>query len=151
MLDQNALCYMMMTNRTPPPSPPVLDYSGTWVDGSTSNGGLLVMNADQFWFDWFCPLLKFLNFATEIECTEPVAVAHGGGSIEVAPRYIMSWNSRHPDPNDSYYDFKRADDGSFYWNGDVSTSENSDTAGGSAWNKIEVNENGNSTHESVDF
>jgi len=141
MLEQNALCYLMMTGNIPPPFPAVMDYSGTFVDGSSSYGGALVMNSAQFWNQWLMPLVQFLNKASEIQCNPPVAQAYGDGSVSVAPRYTMSFNPNHTESEDNYFQFKPAADGrGWTWTGDKSTSENSDTAGGSSgwWNKISV-------------
>jgi hypothetical protein len=141
LLDENAFCYLMMTSNVTAPNPAVLQYSGTFVDATSNHGGTLVMNSAQFWNQWLLPLITFLNMASEIQCTTPIAEAYGNGVVKVAPRFTMSFNPDHTSSNDSYFQFEPAGDGGGWtWVGDKSTSYNSDEArvGIVLMNKIEV-------------
>lgn len=139
-LGQNALAYLIQTGNKAAPSPAVLDHSGTFTDGSTQTPGTITINRSQFFEQWFLPLLKFLNKASEIQCTEPVAEAYFGGGVKVGPRFTMSYNPSHTDPNDAYFDFQAQGDGSYAWNGSKMTSHKDDSSAGPGWNHIDVNE-----------
>lgn len=107
-----------MTNNAPPPVPPEIPYSGTWVDADapeTGRDAILCMNNSQFWDGWLLPLIRVLNLATQIQPTTPVLRPYNDGGATVGLRFTPGTCTAHPIPNDGYYNFTKGSDG-VSWN-----------------------------------
>ena len=130
-LDQNALCYLMMTGNTAPPNPALLPTTGTWVNSMPGQDGMLCMETSQFWAGWLLPLLTDLNRITEIQPTTPVCSTDKSGDCTVAPRLTVGFNNSHPNSGDAYFNFKPSGSNPpvWTWSGDQLICNGEDKAG----------------------
>lgn len=132
-LDQNALCYLLMTGNVKPPAPAVINYSGTFVDASSDHGGVLCMNTSQFWDTWFLPIFQELNKASEIVPTAPIC-DYSNWTFTVAPEFTEGNNPNHTDQNDPYFSF-HAVGGGWSWQGQT-LEANASADDGTGWGGV---------------
>ncbi|OTA84420.1 hypothetical protein M434DRAFT_400466 [Hypoxylon sp. CO27-5] len=115
---KNALCYLMMSDFTTPPTRIGLEYSGTFVNG----GGLYTMNSDMFWAKWLLPLLQGLNKGAEIIPDEPSNNYYpnpsDGWHWSAGMNYHMGVDGTHG-TKDPYYAFTKCTwrPGTWTWSG----------------------------------
>ncbi|KAI1415786.1 hypothetical protein F5Y13DRAFT_155310 [Hypoxylon sp. FL1857] len=120
---KNALCYLMMSDFTKPPTRIGLEYSGAFVNG----GGLYTMNAGTFWARWLLPLLQGLNKGAEIIPDEPLNEYYpnpsDGYHWAAGMRYHIGVSGTHS-TKDPYYAFTKSTwrPGTWTWSGSQKTS-----------------------------
>ncbi|KAI1143197.1 hypothetical protein F5Y05DRAFT_367832 [Hypoxylon sp. FL0543] len=120
---KNALCYLMMSDFTGPPTRIGLEYSGTFVNG----GGLYTMNSNIFWDNWLLPLLQGLNKGAEIIPDEPTNVYYpnpsDGYHWASGMRYHVGVSGTHG-TKEPYYAFTKSSwrPGTWTWSGNQKTS-----------------------------
>ncbi|KAH8586883.1 hypothetical protein B0O99DRAFT_748021 [Bisporella sp. PMI_857] len=144
--DANALSFVLMTDKTTPPSPPRLPNSGTFVNATSNNKGALCMNSDQFWGNYLLILLQRLNRAAEIYPLKPSVYADTFGKVVVVPNGLIGYNPDHQDPTDKYFKFMKDDKPTKWrWLGDRLKASAEDNAGPGAWlNHIECHQSAQS-------
>ncbi|KAK4033353.1 hypothetical protein C8A01DRAFT_19680 [Parachaetomium inaequale] len=109
-IDENALCYLTMSDFTTPPEPVGITFSGTFVDDSA----VLCMNTRLFWDRWMLPLLKKVNQEMQLIPQEPYLAASSDPNwdMECGPRFSFGANTSHTSDTDPYFDFSNLS-----WNG----------------------------------
>ncbi|KAI0148181.1 hypothetical protein F4776DRAFT_606501 [Hypoxylon sp. NC0597] len=126
---KNALCYLMMSNFTAPPTRIGLEYSGTFVNG----GGLYTMNSGIFWDKWLLPLLQGLNKGAEIIPDEPFNEYYpnpsDGWHWSSGMRYHVGVDGSHG-TKDPYYAFTKRSSGTWTWSGNRKSSSKTVSDGG---------------------
>ncbi|KAK3373916.1 hypothetical protein B0T24DRAFT_679302 [Lasiosphaeria ovina] len=102
-IDENALCYLTMSDFASPPEPVGFSFSGTFVDDSA----VLCMNARLFWDLWMLPLFKKVNQELELVALEPYLEPSqtAGWDMDCGPNFTFGSNSAHTSDTDPYFDF----------------------------------------------
>ncbi|OJD34159.1 uncharacterized protein BKCO1_25000113 [Diplodia corticola] len=103
--NENALCYLLMTDNATPPAIHKLPHSGNFVDATSNHQGTFCMDRAQFWERWLLPLLQEVNALTETYSTTPYVDANWDGSGCVGPRYYIGYNPEHTSSADEYFQF----------------------------------------------
>ncbi|KAK0630858.1 hypothetical protein B0T17DRAFT_616462 [Bombardia bombarda] len=121
-IDQNALCYLTMSDFVTPPEPVGITFSGTFVDDSA----VLCMNTRLFWDRWMLPLFKRINQQLQLIPQEPSLgpSSDPNWDIQCAPNFAFGVNSAHTSDTDPYFDFS-----SLAWNGGELDSPEASTTG----------------------
>ncbi|KAL2022075.1 hypothetical protein VTK56DRAFT_6119 [Thermocarpiscus australiensis] len=123
-IDENALCYLTMSDFTTPPEPVGITFSGTFVDDSA----VLCMNSRLFWDRWMLPLFKKVNQELQLIPQEPYLASSTDTNwdVDCAPRFNFGANASHTSDTDPYFDFSN-----FGWNGGQLDSPEASTTGNS--------------------
>lgn len=133
-LDQNALCYLMMTGDAQPPYPAVINYSGAFVNSDSNHGGIMCMNTSQFWDAWLLPIFRKLNKVLEFIPEAPYVAMANPSTFSTRPEYTVGTNPSHTDVNDIYFGFQTALGGGWNWQGQtIETSTTASDQASRAW------------------
>lgn len=116
-IDENALCYLTVSDFANPPEPAGLSFTGTFVD----DNAVFCMNRSLFWDKWLLPLLQEINQALEFTPPQSYLATYqgsGGWDVTCAPEFAFGQNRDHPSKDDSYFAFYN-----YQWQGDEQKSD----------------------------